>query len=346
MQNRFSYIVLVFFVVVLGYLNYEIFKPFLFPIAWGIVFSLLFYPVHVFLNRYIKWRSLVSLIVIIIIIFLMIAPFSYFSVMLVKEAKGLLKYAGPDKENLLHSVLEKEPIKTIVEKGLQILQINEEELSKNVSDIVANVSKELTGIVTKGISGVFAGVFDFVIMAICLFFFLRDGPAILAKIQEYLPFSDEQKERMSRQAKDIIVSTMYGGVIIALVQGSIGGLAFALLGISSPVMWGLAMAIASFLPLVGAFIIWMPAAVYLFFSGYTLKAFILLIVGFFGISMVDNFLRPLIVGSRTKMPFLPLFFTVLGGIKFFGLLGIIMGPLIFALFVSIFEIFRKVETET
>lgn len=345
MQNRFSFIILFFFVAVLAYLSYEIFKPFLFPIAWGIVFSLLFYPLYVFINKYIKWKSLVSFIVIIIIIFLIIAPLSYFSVMLAQEAKGLLKYAGGDKENILEKLIEKEPARTIVEKSLQVLQINEDELSKNISEILTKISKELTGVVTKGISGFFAGAFDFVIMAICIFFFLKDGPALLRKIEQYLPFSDDQKERVNKQIADIIVSTMYGGVIIALVQGTIGGVAFAILGISSPVMWGLAMAISSFLPLVGAFIIWMPAAIYLFFAGYTLKAFILFLIGFFGISMVDNFLRPLIVGSRTKMPFLPLFFTVLGGIKLFGLLGIIMGPLIFALFISVFEIFRKVETE-
>lgn len=346
MQNRFSSIVLIFFVILLGYLSYEIFKPFLFPIAWGIVFSLLFYPLYAFLNRYIRWKSLVSILVIIIIIFLIIAPFSYFSVMLASEAKGLLKYAGSGKENILQKIIEKEPTKTIVQKSMDILQIDEDELSNNISEVLTKISKELTGIVTKGISGVFASIVDFFIMAVCIFFFLRDGPSILKKIQEYLPFSEDQKERMKKQITDIVVSTMYGGVIIALVQGSIGGMTFAILGISSPVMWGLAMAITSFLPLIGPFIIWMPAAIYLFFAGYIIKAFILVFIGFFGISMVDNFLRPLIIGSRTKMPFLPLFFTVLGGIKLFGLIGIIMGPLIFALFVSIFEIFRKVETET
>lgn len=346
MQNRFSTIVLIFFVAVLGYLCYQIFKPFLFPIAWGIVFSLLFYPLYAFLNRYVRWKSLISVMVIIIIIFLIVAPFSYFSVMLAQEAKGLLKYAGSGKENILQIVLEKEPVKTVVGKGMEFFQVSEDELSRDISNIVTKVSKEITGIVAKGISEVFAGAVDFVIMSVCIFFFLKDGPLILEKIQEYLPFSATQKERIKKQIADIIVSTMYGGVIIALVQGSIGGIAFAILGISSPVMWGFAMAITSFLPLVGAFIIWMPAAIYLFFAGYTIKALILVLIGVFGIGMVDNFLRPLIVGSRTKMPFLPLFFTVLGGIKLFGLLGIIMGPLIFAMFVSTFEIFRKVETES
>jgi predicted PurR-regulated permease PerM len=118
-----------------------------------------------------------------------------------------------------------------------------------------------------------------------------------------------------------------------------GGVAFFILGISSPVLWGFAMAIASFLPLVGPFIIWIPASLYLYFQGAVGKAIALAVMGG-GISSIDNFLRPLIIGRRTRMPFLFIFFSVLGGIKLFGLIGIVMGPMVLALFVSILEIFR------
>jgi predicted PurR-regulated permease PerM len=130
---------------------------------------------------------------------------------------------------------------------------------------------------------------------------------------------------------------------VAIVQGLIGGTAFYILGIKTPVIWGAAIAIMSFVPVLGTFSIWGPATVYLFLKGEVLKSIVLLIVGTFGISLVDNILKPIIIGERTKMPTLIIFFSVLGGITVFGPVGVIMGPLVIALFISVFEIFRNIE---
>ena len=130
---------------------------------------------------------------------------------------------------------------------------------------------------------------------------------------------------------------------VSIIQGTMAGLTFFFLGISTPVVWGLATSIASFVPLLGAASIWVPATVYLFLSGAVLQGFILAIVGLLGISLVDNILKPIIIGGRTKMPILVIFFSVLGGIKLLGLIGLIIGPLVIALFISVIEIFRSVE---
>jgi predicted PurR-regulated permease PerM len=180
-------------------------------------------------------------------------------------------------------------------------------------------------------------------MILSTFFFLGDGPEFIEKISNFMPFSKKQKDRLLQQTKDIIVSTMYGGVTVAAAQGIIGGILFAVLGISSPVLWGFTMFIASFIPMVGTFIIWGPAAGYLFFQGFYLKGVILVLGGVFVISPVDNILRPLIMKGKTKMPVIAIFFSILGGIKLFGFIGLIAGPLVFALFVSVFEILRYSE---
>lgn len=124
---------------------------------------------------------------------------------------------------------------------------------------------------------------------------------------------------------------------MAVIQGTLGGLAFWAMGIASPVLWGFAMAVVSFLPVIGPFIIWGPAAVYLLLTGEVLKGLVLLAVGGLGISMIDNVVRPLIIGKRARMPFLPLLISVLGGIRLFGLIRLVLGPMVLAVFVSVFE---------
>ena len=160
-----------------------------------------------------------------------------------------------------------------------------------------------------------------------------------------MPFSDEQKSRLTKQVKDMVASTVYGGVTVAMIQGFLGGLAFYVIGFTSPVLWGIVMSIVSFIPLLGTLGVWGPAAIYLLMRGEYLTGIGLILYGTFVIGLVDNFLRPMLIGSRTKMPTIIIFFSVLGGIEAFGIIGLIMGPLIMAVFISVFEIFRHVKDE-
>jgi predicted PurR-regulated permease PerM len=226
---------------------------------------------------------------------------------------------------------------------LSLFNITEAELNQTIADNISKLGKEMVGKITKGATNVITISLDFVFMVFSIFFFLRDGPEFLSRVRDYMPFSEEQKDRLVKQIRDIVISTIYGGVAVAIVQGTIAGFAFLILGISNPVVWGLATSIASFVPLLGASSIWVPAMLYLFLTGAILKGIALAIIGLFGISLIDNILKPIIIGSRTKMPILVIFFSVLGGIKLFGLIGLIMGPLVIALFVSVIEIFRSVE---
>jgi predicted PurR-regulated permease PerM len=123
----------------------------------------------------------------------------------------------------------------------------------------------------------------------------------------------------------------------------LGGLAFYVLGVKSPVLWGVAMSVMSFVPLLGTFSVWGPVAIYMIIQADYARGIGLFLFGFLVITMVDNILKPLIIGSRTKMPTILIFFSVLGGINFFGIIGLIMGPLIMAIFISVFKIFRHIE---
>jgi predicted PurR-regulated permease PerM len=212
-----------------------------------------------------------------------------------------------------------------------------------IMENIKSIGKGVAGNLSAGIGNVAVMIIDFILMLFALFFLLKDGPGFLSRIRDYLPFSEEDKNRLIAKVKDMIISTVYGGIVIAILQGILGGVAFYFLGIKSPVLWGSAMMIMSFLPLIGTFSIWGPASGYLFIQGDYIKGIILLLYGFLVISMVDNVLRPIIISGRTKMPTLAVFFSVLGGIRLFGLIGFIMGPLVLALFISVFEMFRHIE---
>lgn len=344
--NRFYFITLTFLVLILGYLSYQILKPFLSPIAWGIVLSLVFYPVYAFLLRYIKWRTVASFITLGIILIIILGPFSYLSFLLVKELKVISEYVEGGQLETLQRALDHPTVVALADRISSLFNITEAEMDKAIVDGISKFGKDLVDRITKGMGDVVIVVLNFIFMAFAIFFLLKDGTEFLKRIRDYMPFSEEQKDRLTMQIRDIIISTVYGGVVVAIVQGIIAGFAFYILGIPSPVVWGLATSIASFIPLIGAFAVWGPATVYLFLQGAVLKGVALAIVGVFGISLIDNVLKPIIIGGRTKMPILAIFFSVLGGIKLFGLIGLVMGPLVLAIFVSVVEIFRNIETQS
>jgi predicted PurR-regulated permease PerM len=218
------------------------------------------------------------------------------------------------------------------------------------ADQVMDNVKKIGGLIVQNLSiritNIISAVINFLFMIFTIFFLFIDGPGFLTRVKDYMPFNEEQKNRLATQMKDMIVSTVYGGVIVAIIQGILGGVGFYVIGIEAPVLWGIAMSVMSFVPLLGTLSIWGPASIYLLLQGDYLHGIGLVLFGTFVISMVDNILKPLIIGGRTRMPTIVIFFSVLGGIKAFGIIGLIMGPLIMAVFVSVFEIFRHIEDET
>lgn len=341
--NRFYITTITFFVAVLGYLTYKIWKPFLSPIAWAIVLSIVVYPLYALILKYLKWRPLVSLITLCLIMLIIIGPFSYLSFLLVKELKLVSDYIEGGGLEALQKSLQHPRVRYVTDLITSMFNVSEAELNNAVVNNISKLGREIIARITKGLGDVVTVALNFIFMAFTIFFLLKDGPEFLRRARDYMPFSEDQKDRLTKQVNDIIISTIYGGVVVAIVQGTMGGLAFYLLDIPSPVIWGVAISIASFIPLLGAFSIWGPATVYLFIQGNVLNGMILAIIGAFGISLIDNILKPIIIGGRTKMPVLAIFFSVLGGIKLFGLIGLIMGPLVLALLISVVEIFRNIE---
>ncbi len=341
--NKFYLSMLLVISLVLGYMVFQVLAPFLSSIAWAGVLSIVFYPLHEVVKKKIKVKSLASAVTLAVILMIILGPFSYLSFLLAKEITEVVGYIESGKLDGLKGALEAPGVSWVVERGKQLFNMENVDVAQLIVNNLTSMGRDMVGKVSTGVKNM-AGVFlKFIFMSLTIFFLLRDGTDFIGRLRSYLPFPREQRDRLETQIKGMVVSTIFGGVVVAVVQGVMGGTAFYFLAVPSPAIWGTAIAIMSFVPILGAFSIWGPIMVYLFLEGAVAKGFILLIIGAFGISLVDNILKPLIIGGRTKMHTLIIFFSVLGGIKLFGLIGLIVGPLSVALFISVFEIFRSVE---
>jgi predicted PurR-regulated permease PerM len=326
-----------------GYLSYNVIKPFITSIAWAVVLGIVFYPVYAFINRFVKWRVAASAMTVVVIVLVTAGPFVYLTILLRTEISKVLEYVDEKNVENIKDILANPAVAGIVEGVKHALKIEHVDLGAILMDNLTRTLKDYAKYLSQGIKNVLGMMVDFVVAIFTVFFLLKDAPGIILKIRGYLPFPEHQKDRLSNEIKDMVISTIYGSVIVAITQGLLGGVAFFLLGMESPALLGTAMTISSFIPVFGAATVWGAVDIYYFINGDYVRGVILLLFGVFGISMIDNVLKPIIISGRTKMPILIVLFSVIGGIQLFGLIGLIMGPLVIVMFFSLFEIFSSIE---
>jgi predicted PurR-regulated permease PerM len=220
---------------------------------------------------------------------------------------------------------------------LESLGIDPEGLRSQISDSAATVSQFIASqALAIGQNTVRVALFFF-IMLYLLFFFLRDGARMLEGLIRALPLGDERERHLLERFAEVSRATIKGTLVVGVVQGFIGGLTFWMLGINSPVLWGVLMALLSILPAVGPALIWLPASIMLLTDGRIFAGIALIVVGTLIIGLVDNLLRPLLVGRDTRMPDYLILLSTLGGLTAFGLAGIVIGPIIAAFFLSVWK---------
>jgi predicted PurR-regulated permease PerM len=188
-------------------------------------------------------------------------------------------------------------------------------------------------------------VVNFFVMLYLLFFLLRDGKTLSAQAARAMPLKQHDTERLLAQFATVVRATVKGNIVVAVVQGILGGLAFWVLGIKGAVLWGALMALLSLLPAVGAALVWGPVAIYLLTTGSILPALGLIAWGVLVIGLVDNLLRPILVGKETRLPDYLVLVATLGGLSVFGLNGFVIGPVIAAIFLATWDIFSKARQE-
>jgi predicted PurR-regulated permease PerM len=333
-------------IFVLFYLFYRVLSPFLTTIAWAMVLSITFYPLYKMLLKLIKRPWIASLATLIIILILIIGPFTYIVGSLVKEITDI--YSTIEEkgfEAITKKIREFPGFASVVNTIGSYITLEDFNLREGAIKTLKSIGKYIGEHISDLFKNAVVLVVNFIIMCLTIFYFLKDGETLTNYIKGLLPFPETQKKRLEQRVKEMVIAAIHGGLAVGIVQGTLGGFAFFIFGLPSPVFWGTTMAIFSLVPLFGTFIIWGPASLILILTGSYLKGIGLLLYGVLIISTVDNILKPLIIGGRTKLHTLLVFFSVLGGIKFLGFLGFILGPLIAALCLSLLEIYKYEEAE-
>ncbi|MBF0564973.1 MAG: AI-2E family transporter [Nitrospirae bacterium] len=342
--SKFYNFTLVVLTLIFGYLSFNVVLPFLNAIGWAIVLGIVFYPMYAFINRFVRLRMVASAITLFILIFIIVGPFSYMLILLGKELGNVKEYIERGELFDVNKIMMSKPYLWIVDKVNLKNNLIEFDFNTFLLDNISKVKGFIVPQITSGLKNIMGVIVDFFIMVFTLYFFFMDGPLFIQKIMGYLPFSDKHKERIANQIKDMVISSIYGVVVVSVTQGVLSGIVFYFLDVHSPVLLGAATLIFSLIPF-GAAAVWGTIDIFLFLDGSIVKGVALLLAGTFGISMVDNILRPVFLSGRTNVPVLIVFISVLGGLKMFGLIGLIMGPLVLVLFVSFFEIYRTLDDE-
>ncbi|WP_433736145.1 AI-2E family transporter [Pseudomonas putida] len=318
--------------------------PFYGAVFWAVILGILFAPMQRRLQLKFGWqRNLTSLLTLSICLVIAILPVIIISALLVQEGAAVYQRIESGELDIAGYVAQ---IKHSLPPYFQHLMDRfglgglEGMREKVVKSAMAGGQALATQVFSFG-QGTFDIVVSFFIMLYLLFFFLRDGAELARKVRAAVPLEEQQKRRLQLKFNRVVRATVKGNLLVAITQGALGGLIFWLLDIPSALLWSVLMAFLSLLPAVGAGIVWAPVAAFFLFTGAIWQGVALGLFGVFVIGLVDNVLRPILVGKDTKMPDYLILISTLGGLAVFGLNGFVIGPLIAALFMSSWDIFLE-----
>lgn len=310
------------------------------PIFWAAVLAILFRPVErrvlaSFGGNRPNSSAAMTLILVVVVVFV---PLGFVAVAVSREAVGL--YQRFTTGELAVSDAMDRWVPALVRFGAQI-GITPATVRSNVADAAAAVGTFLaTGALVFGQNALKA-LGQFGLTLYVLFFFLRDGDQLLRSIARALPLGDARERALFERFTAVTRATLKGTLVVGTVQGTLGGVFFAVLGLDAPAFWGVMMVACSLIPVIGPTAIWLPASILLLVTGSIGKGITLLLLGTFGIALVDNFLRPVLVGRETRIPDFVVLLSTLGGLTLFGLSGFIAGPAIAGLFITVWDMFAR-----
>ena len=323
--------------LLLIYLVFRISEPFLSALAWAAILVTFFYPMH---KRLAKRLSSVraSVISTVAVTILLIAPAILVTTLFVREAVSISR-------GVQHSIVEQHaPIIAKswawiaqhvpgVDPNANIFETLEQGIEKE-----AEFLAERIGTILKNIA---AFIFDLFVMIFAMFYFFRDAGKILGAVRSIMPFDAQHQDTMIVQIRNLISASVITSLVVASIQGALGGLGFGLVGLPAPVFWGVLMAFFSLIPVIGSGLIFVPASLWLGFSGHWGRAVLLLAICAGVSTVLDNVLRPLLLGGRTELSGLVIFISVVGGVSLFGMLGLVLGPILIAVAAGVLSVYRE-----
>ena len=319
-----------------------IMRPFYGAIFWGVVLAILFAPLQRRILQLIGPRpNLAALCTLLSIFIIVVLPLTFIVTSLVQETATVYKRIQSGELNF--AALAQQIFDALPAFVLRLLERYElgnlTALWQQLSAAVAHGSQAIAGQVLNFGQNTFDFMMSFVVMLYLLFFLLRDGVALSRRIGLAIPLAAEHKRELFGKFTTVTRATVKGNILVAMAQGALGGLIFAYLDVPGALLWGVVMAVLSLLPAVGAGLVWGPVALYFLSTGALWQGSVLVAFGVLVIGMVDNILRPVLVGKDTKMPDYLVLLSTLGGLAAFGLNGFVIGPVIAAMFMAVWSIY-------
>ena len=342
-------IVFTFIFIILILVSFLIIKPFLTAVLTGIIFSYIFYPVYLRINKKIPNKNFSSLITSALVIVIITLPLFFMLNTISKEARTI--YIFSRQKMISESfITECQP----ADKPLCIINnyISEKADDPQLRYYFDTTVKEATTKITDTISNILFSIPIFIlhlfIVLFVMFFLFKDGKIFVDKIERILPLKGKYRNHVFKKLNDMAYAVVYGSIIIAIIQGTLGGIGFLIFGLPSPLLWGLIMIFTALIPYIGSSVIWFPASLILLFNGYVnmettlvIKGILLMLYGIFVVGTIDNILKPKIIGNKGGLHPVLVLLGVVGGLNFLGFVGIIVGPIILAMLVTFIKIYEE-----
>jgi predicted PurR-regulated permease PerM len=325
------------------YLCWLMLKPFITVLEWAAVLVIVFYPVHQRLAKKIKRRGLSALVSSVLVILIVVTPVTFLTVALTNELASTARSLPAQVEQLLNP---ETPVTGKLSKWihdhLAVDTLSSQAfIVEQLKNAGATLLEQSVGVMGNIISGIVKAFF----VIFTMYYLFRDSDKIVRALPGALPLNSQQSEAILARTSQVVGASVYGVVTIAMLQGILAGLAFWILGVPSPILWATVLAFVCMIPIAGSFFVWLPASIYLLMTGHWTKGVLLILWGALVISTIDNFLRPKLIKHQTKLHELFVFFSVLGGISVFGLLGIVLGPVVLAITLGLLQTFKPENEE-
>jgi predicted PurR-regulated permease PerM len=333
-RERILALTLLGITVIALYLCYLLVKPFLPALAFALALAVITHPVYRAIRRRMKWPDVAAGVAVVAVGLLVVTPLVLVGRNLVVQLTAGYQTVQAE----LQSGHWREVVSRVPWFGRLVAWIEAEMDPVAVASRAGEIIGPYVPSVVVGSAWTVAGL---LITLFILFFFFRDSAPALDMIRSLIPLSAPEADEVFMRISDTIHASIYGSVTVALVQGLLGGLMFAILGLPAPVFWGFLMALLALVPMLGTFLVWGPAAVYLALSGQWGKAIILVAWGAVAIGLIDNLLCPFLVRKRMQLHTLPVFFAIVGGIALIGAAGVVVGPLILSVTDALIDVWRR-----
>ena len=320
------------------YLCWLMLRPFIGVLEWAIVLVVIFYPVHRRLASRIRRPGLSALLSCLLVVVIVLLPLTLLIMAVAEElAKVVPNLPGQLSQLLTTQSSLVGRVSEWIQRRFGVDTLRSQEF---MIEQIRRTSEFLLGYFLNLVGNVLGGVVKALFVVFTMYYLFRDGEKIVSNLPAALPLKREQGEAIIARTREVVSASVYGVVSIAAIQGLLGGLAFWILGVPSPLLWAVLMGFVCMIPIAGSFMVWLPLSIYLMIGGHWTKAVLLIVWGAFVISTIDNLLRPRLMRNHTRLHELFVFFSVLGGISVFGLLGIVLGPVVLAITLGLLQTFR------